>query len=74
MTEIHCLNYFSTFTHRPPSCSNTEAEDIQQQGWVPGLLLKKDEPLILPETMKDLNYYKSIYICGMKLKEIKTLS
>lgn len=24
--------------------------------------------------MKDLNYYKSIYICGMKLEEIKTLS
>lgn len=24
--------------------------------------------------MKDLNYYKSVYICGMKLKEIKTRS
>ncbi len=29
---------------------------------------------MLPETMKDLNYYKSIYICGMKFKEIKTCS
>lgn len=36
---------------------------------------EKDEPFILlPGTMKDLNYYKSVYICGMKLKEIKTRS
>lgn len=52
---------------------NSEAKEIQKQGKVPGLPLSlsffKRKKLLLPETC--LNYYKSIYVCGMKFHKIK---